>query len=90
MGQVKPGSISDDKTVPLGPLGIASSTGALNFVPPGYNGAGQFKVSSWAGGQFYNVALAADGTGTYNLTSATLGEPSKTHDVAASASPTGA
>lgn len=72
VGQVKPGSLSDDKTVALGPLGIAVSTGALNFVPPGYNGAGQFKISSWSGGQFYTVALIADGSGTYDLTGAVL------------------
>jgi len=72
VGQVKPGSVSDDKTVALGPLGIPTSTGALNFVPSGYGGAGQFKVSSWAGGQFFTVALSPDGSGTYNLTSATL------------------
>jgi len=72
VGQVKPGSLSDDKTVALGPLGIAVSTGALNFVPAGYNGAGQFKISSWSGGQFYTVTLAADGTGTYNLAGAVL------------------
>jgi hypothetical protein len=71
-GQVKPSSTSDDKTVALGPLGIASSTGALNFVPAGYNGAGQFKISSWSGGEFYTVTLAADGSGTYNLTAAAL------------------
>jgi hypothetical protein len=53
-------------------LGIAVSTGALNFVPPGYSGAGQFKISSWSGGQFYDVTLAPDGSGTYNLTAATL------------------
>jgi len=72
VGQVKPGSTADDKTVALGPLGIVSSTGALNFVPPGYSGAGNFKISSWSGGQFYDVALAPDGSGTYNLTGATL------------------
>ena len=72
VGQVKPGSNSDDKTVALGPLGIAASTGALNFVPPGYNGAGQFKISSWSGGEFYTVSMAADGSGTYSLTSASL------------------
>jgi hypothetical protein len=72
VGQVKPGSNSDDKTVALGPLGIAVSTGALNFVPPGYNGAGQFKISSWSGGEFYTVSLAPDGSGTYDLTAAAL------------------
>jgi hypothetical protein len=71
-GQVKPGDNSDDKTVALTPLGIAVSTGALNFVPAGYNGAGQFKISSWSGGEFYTVNLAPDGGGTYNLTGASL------------------
>jgi hypothetical protein len=72
VGQVKPGSNSDDKTVALGPLGIAVSTGALNFVPPGYNGAGQFKISSWSGGEFYTVTLSPDINGTYDLTGAAL------------------
>jgi hypothetical protein len=71
VAQVKPGSNADDKVVALGPLGIADSTGALNFVPAGYNGAGQLKVSSWDDGQFYTVTLTADGSGTYNLTGAT-------------------
>jgi hypothetical protein len=71
VAQVKPGSNADDKLVALGPLGIAYSTGALNFVPAGYNGAGQLKVSSWDDGQFYTVTLTADGSGTYNLTGAT-------------------
>jgi hypothetical protein len=72
VGQVKPGSNSDDKTVALGPLGIAVSTGALNFVPAGYNGAGQFKISSWSGGEFYTVTLSPDVSGTYDLTGAAL------------------
>ena len=62
----------DSKTVNLSSLGVASSTGALNFVPVGFNGAGQLKISSWSGGEFYTVGLSADGTGTYNLTSPTL------------------
>jgi len=72
VGEVKPGSGTDNKTVDLSALGIAASTGALNFVPAGYNGGGQFKISSWSGGQFYSVGLSADGSGTYNLTSASL------------------
>jgi hypothetical protein len=72
IGEVKPGSNTDNKTVPLSPLGIAVSTGALAFVPAGYSGAGQFKVSSYPSGDFYTVTLAADGSGTYNLTNATL------------------
>jgi len=72
VGEVKPGSNADDKTVDLSALGIASSTGALNFVPAGYPGAGQLKISSWSGGQFYNVTFSPDGSGTYDLNAANL------------------
>jgi hypothetical protein len=72
IGEIKPGSTSDDKIVDLAPLGIATSTGALNFVPAGFPGAGHLKISSWAGGQWYDVTFSADGTGTYNLNSATF------------------
>ncbi|HVP49859.1 MAG TPA: PEP-CTERM sorting domain-containing protein [Candidatus Bathyarchaeia archaeon] len=71
VGEIKPGSTSDDKIVDLSALGIASSTGALNFVPPGFGGAGHLKISSWSGGEWYDVTFAPDGSGTYNLTSAT-------------------
>jgi hypothetical protein len=72
VGQVKPGSNVEDKNVDLSSIGIPSSTGALNFVPPGFNGAGRLKISSYSGGEFFDVAYVADGAGTYNLTSATL------------------
>jgi hypothetical protein len=71
VSEIKPGSTSDDKTVDLSTIGIVSSTGALNFVPAGFPGAGDLKISSWSGGQWYNVTYAPDGSGTYNLTSAT-------------------
>jgi len=71
VGEIKPGSTSDDKIIDLSALGIASSTGALNFVPPGFGGAGHLKISSWSGGEWYDVTFAPDGLGTYNLTSAT-------------------
>lgn len=72
VGEVKPGSNVDNKSVALTPLGIASSTGALNFVPASYNGAGQFKINSYSSGGFYTVTVAPDGSGTYALTSASL------------------
>jgi hypothetical protein len=71
IGEIKPGSTSDDKIVDLSALGIVSSTGALNFVPGGFPGFGHLKISSWAGGQWYDVTYAPDGAGTYDLTSAT-------------------
>jgi hypothetical protein len=71
VGEIKPGSTSDDKIVDLSTIGIVPSTGALNFVPAGFPGAGHLKISSWAGGEWYDVAYAPDGLGTYDLTSAT-------------------
>ena len=54
------------------PAGAASSVGALNFVPPGFPGAGQLKIVSFDTANWYTAAYAPDGTGTYNITSAVL------------------
>jgi hypothetical protein len=70
LGQTKPGSTDEDKIVNLAPLGVANSHAALNFVPAGFAGAGGMKIVSWSGGQFYTATLAADGTGTFDITSA--------------------
>ncbi len=73
IAEVLPPSYSGDyKTVGLTALGVASSVGALNFVPAGYNGAGQFKVVSHDTDEFYTVPLTSDGSGGYNLGAATL------------------
>jgi hypothetical protein len=67
IGEIKPGSTSPDKQVPLGPLGIASSVGSLLFVPAGQPGAGDLKVVSYNGNAWYNVPFTSDGSGTYDL-----------------------
>jgi hypothetical protein len=72
VGEVKPGSTTTDKIVGLTALGVGSSVGALNFVPGGFPGAGQLKIVSYDTDQWYTAAYSADGTGTYNITSATL------------------
>src|SRR5579863_4808388 len=72
VGEVKPGSNADNKTVSLSGLGFSGSPGPLNFVPPGFNGAGQLKIASFDTGDFYTVSYSADGSGTYNLTSAAV------------------
>ncbi|MBK8251429.1 MAG: hypothetical protein IPK82_02015 [Polyangiaceae bacterium] len=72
LGQTKLGSGATDKIVMLGPLNIVASPGGLNFVPKGMANEGKLKMVSWAGGQFYDVGLAADNTGTFDITSATL------------------
>jgi hypothetical protein len=67
LGQTQPGSIDEDKIIDLTPLGVASSHAAINFVPSGFGGAGQAKLVSWSGGQWYSAGLAADGGGTFDL-----------------------
>jgi hypothetical protein len=71
LGQTKPGSIITDKIVDMAALGVAPSAAALAFVPGGMPGAGQLKLLSWEGGEWYTLALAPDGSGTYDITSAT-------------------
>jgi len=67
LGQTKPGSINEDKVIELGPLGVASSLSAINFVPSGFGGTGQFKMVSYAGGQWYSGSLVPDGSGTFDI-----------------------
>lgn len=67
IGQIKPGSTVPDKSVSLVGSGIANSTGALQFVPPGYPGAGQLKVASYNAGTWHSVGYTPDGTGTYDF-----------------------
>lgn len=69
LGQTKPGSTDEDKVINLAPLGVAGSHAALNFVPAGFGGAGQMKLLSWSGGQFYTATLVADGAGTFDIAS---------------------
>jgi hypothetical protein len=71
LGQQELGSLVTDKIIPLGPLGIVSSPGGLNFVPSGFGGEGQLKLVSWPGGQWYSIALVDDGMGTFSIMSAT-------------------
>lgn len=72
LGQIKPGSASPDKQIALTPEGIGSSVGTLAFVPAGFGGAGSMKIASYNTGQWYTVTLSPDGSGTFNIDTATL------------------
>jgi hypothetical protein len=72
VGQTKPGSSVTDKVVDLSPLGVAGSPGGLNFVPAGFPGAGQLKLTDYIYEDWYTLTFAADGSGTFDITSATL------------------
>lgn len=72
LGQIEPGSMVPDKVTSLAPLGVGGSVGSVAFVPGGHPGAGQAKLVSFSTGQWYTLGLSADGTGTFNVDSATL------------------
>jgi Prealbumin-like fold domain len=67
IGQTKPGSSITDKTIELGPLGVAHSPGGLVFVPSGQPGAGSLKLASYPDGEWYDADVAPDGSGTYDV-----------------------
>ena len=67
LGQTKFGSTITDKIINLEALGVAYSHSAVNFVPYGFPGAGQMKLVSWAGGEWYTADFSPDGSGTYNI-----------------------
>jgi len=75
IGQIKSGSSTPDRTDPLTPLGVCSSTGSVGFVPTGFSGAGRIKIASYSCGTWYDgTVTAASGanTGTYDISSLTL------------------
>jgi hypothetical protein len=74
IGQTKLGSAITAKLVDLdaAPLGVSGSPGGLTFVPASHPGAGQLKIVTWAGGNWYTLGYAPDGTGTFTITSSVL------------------
>jgi hypothetical protein len=72
LGQIRPSSMVTDKVIDLAPLGVVDSAAGGYFPPTGTPGAGRLKLLSWAGGEWYDVALVPDGTGTYDIGAAIL------------------
>jgi hypothetical protein len=72
VGQILPGSASTNRTLDLTQLSggtMSGSVGGCTFVPPGYPGAGQFKVISWSTGDWRSVGLTPEPGGTFAGTS---------------------
>ncbi|MGH7243159.1 MAG: hypothetical protein ACREJD_07065 [Phycisphaerales bacterium] len=66
VSQIKPGSTGPDKSTNMDTV-VLPSTGSLQFVPPGFPGAGRLKVASYSFSQWADVSFAPDGLGTFNL-----------------------
>jgi hypothetical protein len=73
IGQIKPGSVGPDKIITGASLGVASSTGTLQFVPTGFPGAGRLKIASYSSSLWYSASVVADGSGTYDITDVSAG-----------------
>ncbi|MBL8729260.1 MAG: hypothetical protein JNM25_12560 [Planctomycetes bacterium] len=69
LGQILPGGTAASRVDSLAPLGVPGSVGSCAFVPAGRSGAGRFKLASYGGSQWYDVTLAADGSGTFAIQS---------------------
>ena len=74
ISQYRPGlpSAAPDKVIDAAALGVASSQASLQFIPSTFPGAGLLKGLSWSGGEFYTFAVSPDGTGLFDIPSATL------------------
>jgi hypothetical protein len=68
---MRPGSADADKVTDLTALGVVASPGGMAFAPPDHPGAGRAKLVSWPGGQWYDLTLAADGAGLFDVIAAT-------------------
>lgn len=72
LGQIKPGSSTPDKIINLTALGIASSTGTIQFIPTGFGAnSGKLLIASYNSSDFYTADLVADGNGTFDLANVT-------------------
>ncbi|MFO0873375.1 MAG: hypothetical protein U0575_05330 [Phycisphaerales bacterium] len=67
IGQLESSSVNPDRLVDLSPLGVAGSTGALRFVPPGFPGAGRLKIVSRDSSRWYDATVSPDGNGTFDI-----------------------
>ncbi len=67
IGQIKRSSRIPTKQINLTSLGIASSTGALAFVPKGFVGENRLKITSYTTNTLYDTTITPDKAGTYNI-----------------------
>ena len=71
IAQLKSGSTTIDKLLDLAPFGVVSSPGGLTFVPAGHRNPGSLKIVSWPSGEWYEVTIAPDALGTFDIVAAT-------------------
>lgn len=67
LGQILPGGAGPARLINLTDLGVAASTGTLQFVPDDFAGAGRLKIASYNTGFWYDATVTPDGMGTFNV-----------------------
>lgn len=66
-GQMDPATGLLVTDIDLSPLGVASSSSCVAFIPAGIPGAGGMRISSWSGGQYYRVSYSVGAGGIIQL-----------------------
>jgi hypothetical protein len=69
--QILPGSSVVSSVIDLTPLGVEASISSLNFVPPGFPGAGRMKTTSYSGGEWNTFQLSPLTDGTFAVSGVT-------------------
>jgi hypothetical protein len=67
LGEIPTGAAAPARTIDLTSLGVASSVGSLQIVPPGLPGAGSLKIASYTTGDFYQATLAVGSAGLFGV-----------------------
>ena len=68
LGQIKPGSTTPDRVIDLGALGVARSTGSLQFVPADMPGSGRLKLLSFNASTWYDATVTPAADGSFDVT----------------------
>jgi hypothetical protein len=71
IAQVPFGDTTPARVIDLAALGVASSVAGLAVVPAPHGARGRLKATAFAAGEWYELAWALDGRGTFDVTSST-------------------
>lgn len=68
LGQILAGDTKPSRIVELGPLGVSSSTGTIQWTPAALGGgSGGVKILSYNASTWFDASLVPDGSGTFDV-----------------------
>jgi hypothetical protein len=71
-GQIPEGATAPSRMIPLSPLGVAPSTGTVQYIPAGFPGAGRLIFGSYSASSWYTADPVPDSDGSLTLSNMTL------------------